>query len=88
MSPTPPEPSILGRLHSAPASSVKAAAVCASGSGSPRFIPRTAAEAPAEFAWGPAVESMSLSRSIIPRLTGSIIDATSVDINIEQLCLR
>lgn len=83
MSPTTlPVPSILGLLHSAPAISVRAAAVCASGSGSPRFIPRTAAGPPAAFAWGPAVVSMSLSRSIIPRLTGSIIDATSVDINI------
>lgn len=83
MSPTtPPVPSILGLLHSAPAKSVRAAAVWASGSGSPRFIPRTAAGPPAAFASGPAAVSMSLSRSIIPRLTGSIIDATSVDINI------
>lgn len=83
MSPTTlPVPSILGLLHSAPAKSVRAAAAWASGSGSPRFIPRTAAGPPAAFARGPAAVSMSLSRSIIPRLTGSIIDATSVDINI------
>lgn len=83
MSPTTlPIPSILGLLHSAPDKSVRAAAVWASGSGSPLFIPRTTAGPPAAFAWGPAAVSMSLSRSIIPRLTGSIIDATSVDINI------
>lgn len=79
---TLPVPSILGLLHSAPAKSVRAAAVWASGSGSPRFIPRTAAGPPTAFPRGPAAVSISLSRSIIPRLTGSIIDATSVDINI------
>ncbi|KAJ7992656.1 hypothetical protein DPEC_G00280940, partial [Dallia pectoralis] len=76
-------PSIRGRLHSAAANSVKAAAVCPSGSGSPRFIPRTPADGlPVVFACGPVAVSTSLSRSIIPRVTGSIIDATSVDINI------
>lgn len=85
-----PPPSMRGLLHSAPTESPRgaAAAPCASGSGSPRFIPRTGLGLALWFCacgFWLAFASMSLlSRSISPRLTGSMMDATSVDINIEN----